>query len=233
MLDYLSGWVELLAAGAAFLIAHALPARPALRSQLIAVAGRRMYLFAYSIASLLLLGWLIQSAARAPFVELWPYEDWQLLVPAVGMLFGCVLLTFGLTSPNPLSIGGRHNARFDPQHPGIAGVVRHPILWATLVWSVSHAVPNGDISHVLMFGTFALFSAIGMIAIDRRRRSALGEAEWRTMAQFTSNLPFAGIARGWRVNDGAGTALRLAGGVVLYLLLILLHGAVTGVPLLG
>jgi len=159
MLSDAAGWGELAAAMTVFLLTHAIPARPALRGRLVTLLGRRAYLIAYSVVSLLALAWVIGAAANAPYLELWPRADWQSLVPAIGMLVASVLAVFALTMPNPLSLGAKRG--FDPDHPGAAGFVRHPLLWAMLVWSISHLLPNGDLSHVMTFGLFALLSLAG------------------------------------------------------------------------
>lgn len=232
MLADLTGWGELLAALAAFLLTHAVPARPLIRSRLVAWAGLRAYLIGYSALSILVLGWLIAAAASAPYLELWPREDWQTLVPIAAMPFASVLAVFALTSPNPLSFGPRLSAPFDPARPGVAGLVRHPLLWATLVWSVAHVVPNGDLSHVVMFGLFAMLSVGGMVMLDRRKQRSLGIAAWRRLAGKTSNLPLASLARGWRPTLTSGGALRFVGGIAVYAGLLATHGLFTGIPLL-
>ena len=43
------------------------------------------------------------------------------------MPFVCLLLAFGMAVPNPLSIASLNDESFDPDHPGIAGVTRHPV----------------------------------------------------------------------------------------------------------
>ena len=112
----------------------------------------------YSAVSLAVLAWLIAAARNAPHIQLWDFELWQLWVPNLVMPFVCVLIAFGLAAPNPFSFAGRGSASFDPDHPGIAGITRHPLLWAITLWALAHMVPNGDLAHVLLFG-FSPFSA--------------------------------------------------------------------------
>ena len=231
--DPLGGWGELTLAVLVFLGSHVVPSRPKVRARLVAVAGQRAYLIAYSLLSLLLLGWLIQASARAPFVELWPFEEWQRLVPQAGMLAASMLLVFGLTSPNPLSIGPKRGRAFDPERPGIAGFVRHPVLWGTLVWSGAHLVPNGDLAHVILFGMFAAFSVAGMLLLDRRARRRLGDEQWQALSRHTSNIPFARLGRGWWPRLDGASAARLAVAVALYLLLLFGHPYFAGVTALS
>lgn len=224
-------WGELFAALATFLLSHAIPTRPQIRARLIRLLGRPAYLVGYSVLSIIILGWLIAATASAPFVELWPREDWQTLVPAVGMPIVTTLAVFGLSSPNPLSLSARKPAEFDPNSPGIVGVVRHPVLWATLLWSTTHIVPNGDLAHLITFGLFAILSVVGMTMLDRRRQRILGDVDWQTLATSTSNWPLLGLHKDWRPTFGPGTAVRLASGIVIYATLVGAHGAITGIPL--
>lgn len=232
-IDPLGGWGELTLALLAFLGTHVIPSRPGMRARLVAMAGQRAYLFAYSILSLLVLAWLIQASARAPFVELWPFEEWQRLVPQLGMPVACVLLVFGLTTPNPLSIGRKRGPAFDPAHPGIVGIVRHPVLWATLIWSVSHLIPNGDVAHLILFGLFAAFSVAGMLLLDRRVRRRLGVSKWQALSRHTSNFPLAGMPRGWKPALDPAAAARFAGAGGLYVSLLLGHPFFAGVTALS
>lgn len=228
----LSGWGELATAMTVFLLTHSISARPVLRGRLITLMGRRVYMAAYSAVSILVLAWIIAAAANTPYLELWPREDWQSSVPAVGMLFASILSVFALTMPNPLSLGPKRGKSFDPDHPGVAGFVRHPLLWTMLIWSISHMFPNGDLSHVIMFGLFALLSAGGMAMFDRRSRRTLGDAVWQQLSRKTSNIPLASLAKGWRPSLSPLTGLRFGAGLVLYGTLVVSHGLIIGVPLL-
>jgi uncharacterized membrane protein len=195
--------------------------------------GEGLYLALYSLVSLLALGWLIVAAGRAPYVELWAFAPWQLWVPNLAMPLVCLLVAFGIASPNPLSFGGRAHQRFDPEKPGIAGITRHPLLWALLLWSASHLLPNGDLAHVLLFGGFSAFAVLGMLMMDKRFKQAFGNAEWARLARRTSLVPFAGLADGrWRPVgvelDGEFT-VRLFAAAALYLTFLSMHGLALGV----
>jgi uncharacterized membrane protein len=144
--------------------------------------GERVYLLVYSIVSIFALGVLIEAARRAPHVELSTVEEWHMWAPQFVMPIVCLLIAYATAAPNPLSFGGAAPETFDPDHPGIAGVARHPLLLALALWSLSHFLPNGDLAHVLVFGSSAAFALAGMLIIDRRRKSQWGEgngAGWR------------------------------------------------------
>jgi uncharacterized membrane protein len=227
MLQLAGDWAEFVAALVAFFASHAVPSYGGLRQRLIARLGRRAYFTLYSLLSLLLLAWLIGAAARAPFIELWPFEPWQRLVPLVLVPIAVALALVGLCRPNPLSLSLVPGGTFDPERPGIAGLVRHPVLWATLLWSLAHVVANGDLAHVMIFGLFAALSVLGMLALDARKRRQLGAAQWRELARRTALLPRFTL-RGWRLADLGLAVLGLA----LAVLLALLHPYFAGVPAL-
>ena len=224
-------WTPFTVAFVLFLASHAVPARPALRARLVRALGDRVYLLLYAGLSVVLLGWLIVAAARAPFVPLWTFEPWQLRVPAIVMPVAILLAACALGAPNPLSFGGARNERFDPAAPGVAGVVRHPLLWAIGLWAASHLVPNGDLAHVLLFGVFIAMAVAGMVALDRRHRRRCGEARWRVLAQATSNMPLGSLLDG-RWHPGrptAGLLLRVVLGLSVWIVLLALHPIVIGV----
>jgi uncharacterized membrane protein len=60
--------------------------------------------------------------------------------------------------------------------PGrIKARVQHPLLLATMLWSLAHLLTNGSVTDVLLFGTFLVWSVAVRISLDRRPgRPALG-----------------------------------------------------------
>lgn len=213
----MADWIELIAAFAVFFASHAIPVRPPIKSAIVARIGARGFTWAYSALSIAVLTWLIVAAGRAPQVLLWPWAPWQLWVPVIVNAIAMVILTLGTARPNPLSFGGTHNDRFDPAHPGIVGWLRHPLLVAIGLWAAAHLVPNGDLAHVLLFGTFLAFAILGMKIIDRRKQRLMG-AEWARLTQ---------TARVIEITPGG--LLRIAIGLGLYGLVLWLHAPVIGV----
>jgi uncharacterized membrane protein len=229
-----SGWIELVLAFALFLATHSVPARPAVRRWLVGRLGERGYLLAYSLTSVIALALLIAAAGRAPHLELWTFEPWQMGVPGVAMPLVCLLIAFSVGAPNPLSFGGRSPETFDPDRPGIVGVTRHPLLWALALWAISHVVPNGDLAHVMVFAGFAGFALVGMVMIDRRLKRRMGLPEWRRLAARTAVVPFGALLAGrWRPKIGMPSGegwSRFLAGLALYAGLAVLHEPVVGVP---
>ncbi|MCF2904676.1 NnrU family protein [Octadecabacter sp. CECT 8868] len=212
------GWASFGLAFFVFFLSHSIPVRPPLRPWLIARLGTTGFTLIYSAMSLAVLVWLIVEAGGAPFVPIWNWAPWQSYVPLIVMFPVCIIITLSAGQPNPFSFGGAHNERFDPQAPGIVRFTRHPFLLALALWALAHIVPNGDLAHVLLFGTFAVFAILGRKIIDKRKKHALG-AEWATLVQALRDRPvllgnFSGLSK-----------IRLMVGVFFYLALLAAHPA--------
>jgi uncharacterized membrane protein len=222
------GWVGYALAFVVFVLAHALPARPPIRSRLTAVVGERLYLWIYSAVSLGLLYWLILAAANAPYVALWSPAPWQRW--AVNLVMPVVILLVGASvgRPNPFSFGG--SGAFDPERPGITALSRHPLLLAIALWAAAHLAANGNLAHALLFGVFAVLAVLGMPMLDRRRRRAWGKPRFDDLARNTSLWPAAAWLAG-RARPGADILplRRLALGLVGYLALLTSHAWLFGV----
>lgn len=183
----MTGWGLFLAALITFLLTHAIPVRPGVRGRLIGAMGRKGYFAAYSLFSLLVLGWLIVAAAQAPYVEVIPPLAVFRWGPLLVMPVVCWLAVAGLSVQNPFSFGGMGRGPFDPEKPGILRTTRHPVLAALMLWAFVHLLANGSLSHVILFGLFAGFAAIGMSQIDRRKAREMG-MEWVRLSRNTSRL---------------------------------------------
>jgi uncharacterized membrane protein len=223
-------WARFALAIVVFLASHSIPARPGIRGALRGWLGGRGYIAAYSILSTAVLVWLIWAAVHAPRLPIWSFELWQMWVPVAVMPAACLLIAYGFASPDPFSLTGINAAAFDPERPGIAGVTRHPLLWAVTLWAGAHIVPNGDVAGVILFGMFALFGLLGMAIFDARKRREWGAEVWTKRAAHTSLVPFAAVLSGRFRGEGlrARPGVLLAA-VALYLALILLHPLVIGV----
>lgn len=215
------GWNEFAFAFAAFFLTHSIPIRPPLRPWAVARLGHAGFGIAYSALSLAVLAWLIAAAGRAPYVPLWDWAPWQNHVVLAVMLPVCVILSLAIARPNPFSFGGAQNDRFDPASPGIIRLMRHPLLLALGIWSAAHILPNGDLAHVILFGTFAGFAMLGGRLVDRRRQREMGQ-RWHDLRAALSECPAS-------LSLTADTLLRLAAGLMLYAGLIWLHPLVIGV----
>lgn len=221
---------EFLVSLAAFVAAHALPARTGLRAWTIRRIGHGPYMAGYSVLSLALVTWIVSAATRAPFVELWPQASWQAWIPVVVMPAALALLAAGLLQSNPLSITLlRTDERDEPA--GIVRVTRHPALWGFGLWGLAHIPPNGDVVSVILFAGLGTFAFAGMAALDRHRRRQMGDEPWAERAGRTSVLPFRAILAGRnRLPTDGRTLAGIGLGIAIYLALLFGgHSALFGV----
>lgn len=216
------GWLEFVAAYAVFFASHSLPVRPSVRPWLEARLGSSGFTLAYSALSLVVLAWLIGAAGRAPHLAVWDWAPWQVHVPLTVMGPVCLILALSIGRPNPFSFGGARNDQFDPARPGIIRLSRHPLLLALALWAAAHVVPNGDLAHVILFGTFAAFALLGGRLIDRRMRREMGP-EWQRRRDCVADAPLLSASQ------SGGTLLRVAAGIALYGALLWAHPFLFGV----
>lgn len=220
-------WAGFAGVFALFFATHSIPVQPFVKARVVERFGARGFRIGYSLLSFVMLALLIRAAGMAPFVELWPQMNWQLRVVHVGMLVVCLILAFSLARPNPFSFGGAQNDRFDPAHPGIVHVIRHPILVALSLWAGLHLLPNGDLAHVLLFGVLGAFAVGGRTLINRRKRHEMGFEQWDQLNAAVSQAPVLPVPLSW-----LGAVVRVAVGLGLFAALLTLHPIVIGVAAL-
>jgi len=220
---------DLLLSMGVFIVFHLVPAIGPVRRFLVRAMGLRMYVGLYSAVSIGLLTLVGLAYANADTDILWSQWPWTRWVPVVVMPFVCLLLIGTLTEANPLSVGVKANS-FDPDHPGIVSVTRHPLIWALGLWAAAHLAPNGDTASVLLFGLFLALALAGLWSLDKKMRHSLGEDRWRELSAPTSSVPFWAVIRGRMRLDVRGIGwLRMASALALYVGLVLLHPDVIGV----
>ncbi|MCA0043225.1 NnrU family protein [Celeribacter litoreus] len=219
----MQGWLGFLIAFIAFFATHAIPVRPPVKARLVALIGARGFSIAYSLLSLAVLIWLLMAAGRAPFVPLWGKPLWINHLVMTLMLPACLLLAFAIGRPNPFSFGGGKSEAYVPEKPGLIRWVRHPLLVVLLIWSSTHVIANGDLAHVLVFGSFAIFSVFGMRMIDRRKRRQMG-ARHDDLRIATRSAPLFTTQA-----TPSGLIIRGLLGVALYGVLLFAHGPVIGI----
>ncbi len=219
---------ELALALVCFLLPHAIPSLPGLKSALIKALSRKGYLFLYVLISVLTFIWLIIATLRAPYVELWRMQPWMIYVAVVMIAASCILLITGLITPNPLSLSLR-KANPEEPHPAILSYTRHPLLWGFGLWGLSHVLVNGDIAAIILFGILAVF-ALGYIPLmDHRMQRTLGKAQWRALSHNTSALLFGSLLMGrFGLLWDRLLAIGVVSGLAVFFVLLFLHEPVIG-----
>jgi len=204
-----------------FLGAHFVTSTP-LRQTLVEAINERVYLGAYSLISLVTLGWMIWAYARAPFQPLWQVPGLRLW-PLVVMPFALILIAGGGMTRNPTAVMQQAALKADEPARGIIRVTRHPIMWGVILWAAAHILARGDLASLVFFGGFLVLAALGTALIDARKADALGE-DWKRFADVTSNVPFGAIVNGRnRFRFGEIGWKRVGGGLALYVVLLAAH----------
>jgi uncharacterized membrane protein len=212
-----------------FAAMHLLVAGTRLRGVLVARLGERPYQGLFSLASAVVLGWLIWAYARARQPELTALADWRWLA-AVLIFVAFAFIVLGLLTRGPTVVGGEKLlSREDPAR-GIHRITRHPFLWGVSLWALVHAVFNPGLTNLIFFGTFAVVGVAGTFSIDAKRARAFGDA-WQRYAKLTSNVPFAAIVqRRNRLALGELGVIGPAVAIAVFTAFSLLHARFFGLP---
>ncbi len=126
------------------------------RSQTVARIGANRWKAAYSAVSLfgfLLILWGFSQARLMP-MQLWS--------PPMGMRHLAWLLTwvaFVLLA-----------AAYVPGN-GIKARLHHPMVLAVKTWALAHLLANGNLAHVVLFGSFLVWAVFDFVAARRRDRA--------------------------------------------------------------
>ena len=224
---------ELVIAALVFVGSHFLISSTKLRAELVGRLGERAYLGLYSAVALILLAWLIRAYNKAPDIQLWWPPAALIILPLLVMPLALLLLVGGLTQPNPTAVGqGRRYAAERPA-PGVLAITRHPVLWGFGLWALVHLLVGDDLASIILFASIALLALQGTRIIDAKKQRTWNPEDWQRFSAVTSNLPFAALASSRNhlyLREIGWWRILLTG--VLYILLILLHGVVLGVPVL-
>lgn len=116
--------------------------------------------------------------------------SWKGLYSVTSLIgFGLLLWGFGLSREQPAQLWSppvamRHmsllltlvsfvllSAAYIPNN-GIKGRIHHPMVLAVLLWSLAHLLANGNLAHIVLFGSFLLWSIFSFTAARRRDRAA-------------------------------------------------------------
>jgi uncharacterized membrane protein len=214
-----------------FVFIHVLSSTP-LRARIVHAIGEGAFRGLFSLASAVVLVWLLLAYGRAPYVELWTPAPWTRWVPIVVMPFASIFFIFGLTTPNPLSVGQENRIEATEPASGFLKVTRHPLFWSFALWAVAHIPANGDLASLYLFGAILLLSLVGMPLIDRKKEARFGAA-WGPFALTTSVVPFLAAIQGRaRLTLADFSLWRVALGLALYVGLFYGHPILFGVPVL-
>src|SRR3954470_714090 len=163
----------LVLATAAFLLTHFVTSTP-LRPKLVAAMGEWPYRGAYSVVAFITLGWMIWAYAHAPLEHLWTGLRW---LPVVVMPVAFVLIACGYFR-NPTMVGAEKLLKSEDPARGVIRITRHPIMWAIMLWALSHVLARGDVRAVIFFGGMFALAGLGTLLMDSRKKKTLGD-DWK------------------------------------------------------
>jgi uncharacterized membrane protein len=112
----------------------------------VSVIGDTLYWIFYSVLSAVGLSLVIYGHILAhPSEAVWNPPEWTRTLALIAIPVAMVLLA----------------AAYLPSH--IRSLTRHPMTLATVLWSGSHLLANGEIASLILFGAFFIWSVLLMI----------------------------------------------------------------------
>ena len=219
---------ELAVAMAAFIGSHVVLASYGIRTRIIGAIGANGFRGLYSLIALALLVWAAIAFHRAPYIELFVPNIGMKHLSLTVMVLACILLVGGYSRRNPTMFMTPEGER--THVTGIIAITRHPLMWAIGLWAIVHMTANGDAAAWIFFGGLGLLAFGGAAAQDRKKRLEMGDANWQVLTAQTSYFPFAAMIAGRsKVPVSQLGWGRIAGGIVLYFILLFGHKWVIGV----
>jgi uncharacterized membrane protein len=198
------------------------------RDTIVARIGDGPFRGLFSLLSILAIVFLVRAWSTAGTTLLWASPVWLNWLLAAVMLIAFVLFVASVSRRNPTMVTGETAMAQPPR--GIQRVTRHPMLWSFALWAAVHIVGNGDTAAIVFFAAFLVTALAGMPSIDAKlaRRDP---PTWQALSAATSIVPFVAIAQGRNrfVPGEIGWQTVLIGAVV-WLVLLLLHPWLFGVP---
>jgi uncharacterized membrane protein len=135
---------------AIFFGVHLLPSFPTARQTLINRFGENRYKSGYAMIALIGLALIIFGKSQAEYIPVWQPSLISFQIAPYIILLGFIISNAMYLSSN------------------IKRFTRHPMLWGIAFWSLGHLLTNGDLSSLLLFGGFGLFSLFDMWSANRR-----------------------------------------------------------------
>ena len=227
-------WILLSAAGF-FLVSHLVLASMPVRTVLAEKIGAGGHRILFSVVSVGAFVWMLMAYGDARYEGnfLWVLPPGVSMIPIFVMPIVCILIVASVSSRNPMAVGGEKLLADPNPVQGIMTVTRHPMMVGIALWAVTHMIVNGDVASIILFGGILALTVLGMIHMDHRRQAVAG-SDWGPMALSTSVVPFLAAIQGRTKVDWRGIGLfRVAGGLVLYGLLVGAHPLIAGVGIAG
>lgn len=129
---------------------HCVPMFPSFRASLEVRVGAMPFKGIYSLIALAGFALILVGMSRAEFRAVFTPPSFGAFVANLAMPVAFCLLV----------------ATYVPNN--FRRVIRHPMLSGVLLWALAHLMANGDLASVLLFGSFAAYSVVDIISVNRR-----------------------------------------------------------------
>ena len=161
----------------------------AVREKVIRRLGERRYKTAYALLAVAGFLLIVIGVGRSETVTLWEPAEWSRYAAVWFMPFALISLA----------------AAFIPSN--FQRFTAHPMLWSVMLWALLHLLANGNLTGLILFGTFGLYAVHAMSSQNARGAQP---------SQFKRPL----------LNDAAV----VVAGLILYWLFLRFHADLFGVP---
>jgi len=170
---------------------HLLPSFPTIRQTLINRIGENFYKSGYSLLALFGLTLIILGKSQTEYIHIWQPSLLAFQIAPYIILLGFIISNAMYMSTN------------------LKRFTRHPMLWGIAFWSLGHLLTNGDLSSLILFGGFGLFSLFDMWSANRR-----GAQKSKQVYPLTKDL------------------ILIVIGVISWFLFLYLHSYLFGIPVI-
>jgi len=222
---------------AGLLISHFALSRAPIRDAITARIGEKPFLGLYSLITVVFLVWVVLAYRAAESGIVW----WQLGSFGVGVayalsLLGVILLVTGVSGPNPTAVANQPKFSADSvQVVGVLRITRNPVMWGMGLWALGHLAANGEAKVVITMVALFILSAGGTLPLDAKMAARKPEA-FAALKAETTNLPFLALLTGrqsWSATAREIGITRPLAAVAVFILFIVVHRWIAGVPLIG
>lgn len=131
-----------------FIGIHLIPSFPRLREGIINTLSNSAYMGIFSALSLGSIAMVVLGLKQAPFEALYNPPGWGRHLNMLLMFLALYLFASNTAGSAPSSA---------------KVFTAFPLSWGLMLWAIGHLFANGDLAHVLLFGSFLFYAVISII----------------------------------------------------------------------
>jgi len=133
-----------------FFAVHLLPSFTRFKSRLVEGFGEVKFKIIYSLIAAIGFIAIVVGMIYSEYVHLWNPPVWSKHFAMTLMLPAMILLVCAEASCN------------------VKRFTRHPMLWGITLWACAHLTANGDLTSLVLFASFGVYSLFDMWSANRR-----------------------------------------------------------------